>query len=97
MCNMVRHAFRIQNFLTFASRIRIRNYYRKARILTFSVQKVITVKFRSFDPGSGMGKKIQVIESSGSGSRDKHPGSYFRELRNLNSVMRIRIRDPESF
>jgi hypothetical protein len=36
--------------------------------------------------------------------RDEHSGSYFRELRKkilnkkyLNSCMRIRIRDPESF
>jgi hypothetical protein len=29
-------------------------------------------------PGSGMGKK----SSYGSGIRDEHPGSYFREIRN---------------
>jgi hypothetical protein len=44
-----------------------------------------------------MGKKSE----SGSGIRDEQPGSYFLELRNhffglkyLNSLMRIRIRDP---
>jgi hypothetical protein len=53
-----------------------------------------------FTPGSeiwdGLKIKIRV--------RDQHPGSYFRELRNnilglkfLNSLMRIWIRDPESF
>jgi hypothetical protein len=47
------------------------------------------------DPGSGA-IKIRI--------RDEYPGSYFRELRNyflgpkyLNSLMWIRIRDPESF
>ncbi len=54
-------------------------------------------------PGSGVGKKKT---RSGSGIRiwDENPGTYFQELRNifclfkyLNSVMRIRIRDPESF
>jgi hypothetical protein len=47
------------------------------------------------------GKKIKIH------IRDEHPGSYFRELKNcfwvkkihklLNSLMRIRIRDPEFF
>jgi hypothetical protein len=45
-----------------------------------------------------MGKKIKIR------IRDEHPGSYFRGLRNnflcekyLNSLMRIRIRDPNLF
>jgi hypothetical protein len=49
--------------------------------------------------GSWMGKKSR----SGSGIWNGHPGSYFQELRNnflgykyLNSLMRIRIRDPRS-
>jgi hypothetical protein len=45
-----------------------------------------------FDPWIRDGEKIRI--------RDKHPGPYFRELRNnvlaekyLNSLMQIRIRD----
>jgi hypothetical protein len=37
---------------------------------------------------SGIPGKIRI--------RDKHPGLFFR-LKYLNSLMRIRIRDPESF
>jgi hypothetical protein len=51
-------------------------------------------------PGSDIGKKNKIR------IRDEHPGSSFRELRNiflvknlkyLNSLMWIRIQDPESF
>ncbi len=60
------------------------------------------VPFWSLYPGSWMGKKIR--SGSGIRIREEHPGSYFRELRNhfwgykyLNSLMRIQIRDQESF
>jgi hypothetical protein len=53
-----------------------------------------------FIPGSGM----EINPVLGSGIWDEHPRSFFRELRNrfegskyFNSLMRIRIRDPESF
>ncbi len=55
--------------------------------------------FCPLNSGSGIGKKSRP----GSRIRDEHPGPYFQELRNsfwvkyLNSLMRIRIRDPESF
>jgi hypothetical protein len=49
---------------------------------------------------SGSGIRDGRKSASGSGIRDEQPGSYFLELRNhffpfyLNSLMRIRIRDP---
>jgi hypothetical protein len=53
-----------------------------------------------FTPGSGMGKKPRF--GSGNRIRVKHPGSYFEELKNnfldkkyLNTVMWIRIRNPD--
>ncbi len=64
------------------------------------------------DPGFGAfltsGSDIRDLlckkSRSGSGIRDERPGWYFRELRNnllgqkyLNSLMRIRIRDPKYF
>jgi hypothetical protein len=46
-----------------------------------------------------LGNSFKQSCGSGFGIRiwDEHPGSYFRDLRNLNSLMRIRIRDTEIF
>jgi hypothetical protein len=60
------------------------------------------------DPGSGAflipGSGIQIRDPGKIWIRDEHPRSFLRELRNsilgkkfLNSLLRIRIRDPESF
>jgi hypothetical protein len=66
-----------------------------ACLVKFSVSNPYPGSGAFLTPGSGMGKK----SGSGSGIRDKQPGSYFLELRNpffglkyLNSLMRIR--DP---
>ncbi len=64
------------------------------------VAAVLRIRIR--DPVSGA---FLCFLTTGSGIRDEHPGSYFRELRNnfwgtknyLNSLMRIWLRDPGFF